>query len=126
VSAKAVYSVVASRACGNQIPCNVIPTTAARFDVVHMEAASAATKLASPPVAPQNLLTEVPVLQGIKSDTEPASTHCEALSAHAMNCSCCGGLRKPYRWHKDVNSASGSPPFRLAPAKKSAQIISKQ
>ncbi len=112
----------------NEVFFCVWSSLAAANDVVNLQLIAPATVLAFPSIALQNAFRELGVLLWI----EPNWALFPNLPAHAdcltsiKNCCCCAAGRNPKNRCNDISSTSAFPFSRFAPARKSAQIISRQ
>jgi hypothetical protein len=93
-----------------------------------LEFISPATALAFPTIPLEDFDLELAVTLGV----EPEPTSLRSLASHAerlislRNSCCCEAGRNPKNRLNDMRSRSGFPFSRFAPARKSAQIISRQ
>jgi hypothetical protein len=124
-----VQSLMAASAEGNQVQIVIVSLPAAQLLVVDLQVLSGTTDLAFPVVPTQYLFSEVFVELGIKLQTRSLgskSLH-EAFSVTSCRkaCRCSPGRNLKNR---DIvrSSMVGSSFSRFAPARKSAQIISRQ
>ncbi len=113
---------------GDEVFFLVWPSLAAANDVVNLQLIAPAAVLAFPAVALQNSLLQLVVTDGIKTKWAlfpnlPA--HADCLTS-IKNCCCCAAGRNPKNRCNDISSTSAFPFSRFAPARKSAQIISRQ
>ena len=124
-----MHSGVACRAKRNQVPLAIITGTTAKLLVVDFKIRHSATRLASPAVATQHLMAQTVVLFGIQAQA------CMLRSEHshdAFSVTWCRNVRfsLPGRNLKNRNAdckRTSELSFSIfAPAKKSAQIISRQ
>ncbi len=94
--------------------------------VMDLQLLAPATVLAFPAVAPEDLQLELVVRRTIEPPpTSTWATH--AVRRASRKNSCCSEVgRNPKNRRTDINSWRGLPLSRFAPAKKSAQIISRQ
>jgi len=118
-----------SRAEDNQILLGIMPKLAAKLFVVNLEIGHCATRLASPAVTTEHLVTQTVVLVGI----EPQACMLRSEPSHdAFSATWCRNVRfsSPGRNLKNRNAdcrrTLGFSFSRFAPAMKSAQIISRQ
>ncbi len=120
---------VAGRTKCDQVLLGIIAGLAAEFLVVNLEVGHRAARLASPAIAAQYLVAELFVLLGIKLQ---ARTFCQqpihdAFSANWSRNVFLSSPGKNLKKRKiDCSRICELPLSRLAPARKSAQIISKQ
>ena len=119
-------------ACGterNQVLLRVISRLAAMLLMMNLKARRCAAYLASPVIPLQHFFTKLFVRFGIQPQrwllwSNPIhDTLCIACSRNACRCSSGRNLKNLVM---EKSSISGSPWSRLAPARKSAQIISRQ
>jgi hypothetical protein len=117
------------RAEGNQVWLGVPTSVAPKLLVVDFEIRYRAARLTPPAIATQHLLPQLFVRGGINSHRQDLWVN-PVHDALAVRLSrkpcCCSGARNRKNLVIENNSVSGSPWSRLAPARKSAQIISKQ
>src|SRR5713101_4668150 len=120
--------VVASGADCDQILQGIVAHPTARLDVVHLKLDDAAAKLAAPPVALQHLSAQPSIGFRVKSQSRASWSkwHHEAFRTCSRNSSCFERGRNSKSRPSERSKTSGFPFSRLAPARKSAQIISKQ
>jgi len=123
-----VHPTMASRAQCDQILLGIISGSAPELKVVHLEVFGAAADLTAPTVPLQNS----PMKRSIRLRSQPnslgladGSIH-EAFLACSTNCCCCGKGSSPKRRFSDERRMPGLSSSKLAPARKSAQIISRQ
>jgi hypothetical protein len=119
-------------ACGaqcNQVLFGVLAGVAPELFVMDFQARHGATGLTPPAIATQDLLPQTLVRRGIQPQAREFRTN-RAQDAFSLRlprnaCRCSPG-RNLKNLVIENNSVSGSPLSRLAPARKSAQIISRQ
>ena len=102
---------------------------AAELPVVHLEIRHRAAGLTPPAVATQDLLTKIFVRHGIQPQAGGfRANHChDAFSRRFSRKACwCSPGKNLKKRLIEYNSVSGFWSPRLAPARKSAQIISRQ
>jgi len=124
-----VQRFVAVGAHGDEVQFVVVALLAPQFFVVDMEISSGPTELASPTIAAENLFSELIVRFGIKSQARPLRSNAvhEAFSVTSSSNACrCSPGRNLKNRDMDCSSAVGSSLSTFAPARKSAQIISRQ
>ena len=120
---------MADGAKGDQIRVVIVALLAAQLLVVDMKVLFGTTDLASPAIALQHLFSELVVWFGIKPKawllgSEPVH---EAFSVTSCRNACrCSPGRNLKNLEIDCSSRVGSSFSRFAPARKSAQIISRQ
>ena len=119
---------MASGADRDQILLGIITQPTARLHMMHLKLSDAPTKLAAPPVALQYLPAQFSIGFWVESQSRAswAKRHHEAFRTCSRNSCCLGCGRNPKSRPSEISKASGFPFSRLAPAKKSAQIISRQ
>jgi hypothetical protein len=106
----------------------VRPQPASPNYVMDLELIAPAAVLAFPAVPLQDIHLQLAVTLGVEPKPPSVSkvaTHADRLMSH-KNCCWCEAGRNPKNRRSDVNSTSGLPFSRFAPARKSAQIISRQ
>ena len=118
--------------CGterNQVLLGIVSGLASVLFMVDLKVHPRAARLASPAVPPQDLSTELLVGFRIQPQTRtfwPDRFHeARPFSCSRNACLCSPGRNLKNRWI-DCNNISGFPSSRFAPARKSAQIISRQ
>ena len=120
---------VASGAERDQILLGITSAATSDFRVVNFQIRSRSTGLASPTIASEHLQTKLFVRFRIKPQTglfRENSIH-EAFSVTSWRNACrCSPGRNLKKRASDCRSTVGSSPSRFAPARKSAQIISRQ
>jgi|SRR5712692_3102842 len=106
----------------------VIPGLTAKLFVMNLKALHAAADLTSPAISTQHLPSQLFVQLGIETQARVLSWNPvqDAFSICATNACLCSPGRNLKNLEIDCNSNSGLPLSRFAPAKKSAQIISRQ
>ncbi len=112
----------------DQVRVIIIALLAAQL-LVDLKVLFGTTDLASPSVALQHLFSELVVRLGIKPQARSLGTDLvhEAFSVTSFRKACrCSPGRDLKNLEIDCNSTVGSSFSRLAPARKSAQIISRQ
>jgi hypothetical protein len=119
---------MASRAQSDEIRFGIVTKLASGADVVHLKIGSAPAVLATPPIALKYPAPEFSI--GYWAELEPRSLGARSIHEALRICS-----RNSIFWAHGRNSMSrfreksrllGFPCSRLAPARKSAQMISKQ
>ncbi len=129
VALSAMHSGVACRAERDQIFLSIGSRMTAELPVVHFKIGHRAARLTSPAIAPQDLLSQIPIRHWIQSQAGGfwANRAHDAFSLRPPRNACrCSPGRNLKNLVIENSSVSGSPLSRLAPARKSAQIISKQ
>src|SRR6476660_191896 len=118
--------------CGtqrDQVLFRIFAALAAKFFVLHLQIHHAAAVLTSPAITPHHLLSELIVRFGIEPKPRPFGQYSVHEAFWISSC------RKACRWspgrnlknrEMDCKSTVGSSFSRFAPARKSAQIISRQ
>ena len=107
----------------------IIAALAAKFFVVNLQVRSGPATLASPAIAAQHLFSELFVRLGIKPQARLFGSNPvhEAFSVTSCRKACrCSPGRNLKNRDMDCRSTVGSSFSRFAPARKSAQIISRQ
>jgi hypothetical protein len=124
-----MHAVVTRSAQCNQILLAVIAGAASKIFMVHLKVGLSAANLATPPIALEHLITETIVLVGI----EPHGRAFRSDSSHdAFSVTYCRNVcfsspgRNLKNRNADCKRTMESSFSRFAPAKKSAQIISRQ
>ena len=119
---------VALSAQGNQILFLITTRVASKFEVVYLQILHAAAKLATPAVALQDFTTELTVRFRVQLQAWPFGSNSSqgATRTHSMNSFLCGFGRPSTSRVRADRRAFWLPVSKLAPARKSAQIISRQ
>ena len=120
---------MASGTQGDQVLFGIIAALAAKFLVVNLKIRPGAATLASPAIATKYLLPEPFVQLGIKPQARLLGSNPvhEAFSVTSCRKACrCSPGRNLKNRDMDCRSIFGSSFSRFAPARKSAQIISRQ
>jgi len=121
---------MAARTQCDQVLVVVVPLVTSETRVVNMKIGLRTTNLASPAIALQHTLAQMLVRLVVKPNAgllRLESLHDAFLSSMSSRNVCrCSDDRNRTSWKSDRNKVSGFPLSRLAPAKKSAQIISRQ
>ena len=126
---RAMQPFMAGGAQGNQVQIVIRALLAAQLLVVDLQVLSGTTDLASPAIAPQYLFSELVVWFGIKPQARSLGSNPihEAFSVTSCRKACrCSPGRNLKNRDMDCRSTVGSSLSRFAPARKSAQIISRQ
>ncbi len=124
----AVNGAVTVAAQGDHILLAVRAGVAAKYEVVDFEPFAPAAVLTTPAVTLQDLHSQVTR----SGEFLPLSILANGMFFHAEHlicwrkARCWGGRSKPKNRVAESNNMSGSPSPKFAPAKKSAQIISRQ
>ena len=119
---------MAQRAKGNQIVGRVIAQSAAGLDVMDLKILHTPTRLAAPAISLQDFTAEPAISFKVKLQPWPAGTNASqsVTCTFSRSCSRCSFGRPMASRVRQGNRASRSPASRLTPARKSAQIISRQ
>ena len=119
---------MAQRAEGNEILGSVIAQSAPWLNVMDLKILHAPARLASPAITPQDFAAELAISFGIKSQAGPlcADPLQNVTCTSSRSCFRCGLGRPTTSRVRQGNNASWLPASKLTPARKSAQIISKQ
>ena len=124
-----MYSSVALCAERDQVLFRVVAGVAAKLFVVNLQIRHRAARLTAPAIAAQHLLLKILIRKWVEPNSARIRKHRghDAVSFRPPRNAC---LCSPGRNLKNLvienNRVSGSPLSRLAPARKSAQIISRQ
>jgi len=126
----AVQLRVAFTAKSNKVPLAIIAAATAELLMMDFQIRHRAAALAAPAISPQHLLTQLLVFTRVKPDARLLRTNllhdanfCATAFRNACWCSPGKNLKKR---SMELSRTSGFPLSRFAPAKKSAQIISRQ
>jgi hypothetical protein len=114
---------------GDEVQIVVVALLAPQLLVVDMQILPGTTELASPPIARQYLFPQLVIRFGIKPQARPFGSNWlhEAFSVTSWRNACrCSPGRNLKKRDMDCSSTVGSSFSRFAPARKSAQIISRQ
>ena len=119
---------MARRAEGDQILGSVIAQSAPRLNVMDLKILHSPARLATPAVSLQNFAAELAISFRIKPQAGPlCSDPCQSVTCtSSRSCFLCGFGRPMTSRVRQGNRASRLPASKLTPARKSAQIISKQ
>jgi hypothetical protein len=111
-----------------EILSRVITQSAPRLKVMDLKILHASTRLAMPTVPLQDFTAELPISLGVKPQPRPFGTHSgqSVTCTSSRSCFRCGFGRPMTSRVRQVKRASWFPVSKLTPARKSAQIISKQ
>ena len=113
----------------DQVVLRIVTGLTAKLFVMDLQVRHGAARLTPPAIAPQHLLLQSLVRHRIQSQGRGFWTNrahdAFSLTAARNACRCSSG-RNLKNLVIENSSISGSPWSRLAPARKSAQIISKQ
>jgi hypothetical protein len=120
--------VVALGADRDQILPGIVAHPTARLHMMHLKLSDAPTKLAAPPVAIEHLPAQFSIGFRVESQSRASWARWghEAFRTCSRNSCCLGRGRNSKSRPSERSKVSGFPFSRLAPAKKSAQIISRQ
>jgi hypothetical protein len=112
----------------DQILGSVITQSAARLNVMDLKILHATARLASPAISLQNFTAKLAISLGIKSQAWSFCTDSSqnVTCTSSRSCFLCGFGRPMTSRVRQGNKASRLPASKLTPARKSAQIISKQ
>src|ERR1035441_8806917 len=112
----------------DEIVLHVIAQLAPELHVMNFQSNDGPTALAAPLVALQHRLTQPAIGFWVKTQSWAFRFRQDhvALCRPSRNCSRCGEGRSLKRRSMERSNALGSPFSRVAPARKSAQIISRQ
>ena len=124
-----MYQGMAGMAQRNEIISEVTPAMAAQLLVMDLQRFHAATGLASPSVTFKHLSLKMPVGISVQSPARllrPYPVHDAPWFSCSRKASFCACGRNLKNREIECKSNSGFPLSRFAPARKSAQIISRQ
>ena len=119
---------VTSRAERNQIFFNIPSERAPKANMVDLEIGGTTTPLTAPSIPFKYLTGKFLIGDGVQSNSRlplPWRTH-DPFATRVRNSILCGCGSRAKSRSSARSRASGFPPSRLAPARKSAQIISRQ
>jgi hypothetical protein len=119
---------VTAAAQDDEVLFAIRPQLAPPDKVVDLELISATALLTSPAITLQDFQLQLAVTLGVEPKPPSFSkvaTHADRLMSR-KNCCWCAAERNAKNRRSDVNSTSVLPFSRFAPARKSAQIISRQ
>jgi len=113
---------------GNQILGSVIAQSAAGLDVMDLKIFHTPTRLAAPAISLQDFVAELAISFKVKLQAWPSGTNPGQSVTRTSSRSCfLSGFARPSASRvRQGNRASRVPTSRLTPARKSAQIISRQ
>ncbi len=113
---------------GDQILGSVIAQLAARLNVMNLKTLDAPARLATPAVSVQDFQAELAITFRVKPHSWLFGTHPRqsVTWTSSSNCFLSGFGRPITNRVREGNKASRFPASKLTPARKSAQIISKQ
>jgi hypothetical protein len=119
---------MAGRAEGNQILGSVIAQSAPPLNVMDLKILPAPAPLASPAISLQDFTAELTIGFWIKPQARPhgADPFQNVTCTSSRSCFLCGFGRPMTSRVRQGKRASRLPASKLTPARKSAQIISKQ
>jgi hypothetical protein len=118
----AMQSCMASRTECNQVLLGIGPAVTTELLVVHFEFTHCAAKLTPPSISGQDPFTDKFVFAWIDS----LPSHAIDSQTHALRFRLCSGVKNWTKRKTHRSSTAGLLPSRFAPARKSAQIISRQ
>jgi len=125
-----MYLVMTICAQRNQVLLTIVSLTTSETHVVDLEILARAADLTLPTIALQHPLAQLLVRHGVEPHSGPFWKRAAHDAFSWTNCSrnicLCWVGRNLTNWKIDCRSASGVALSRFAPARKSAQIISKQ
>jgi len=127
VRAITVNDSVAGGAQGDEILLAILTLPAPELDVMDLEIRYGSARLASPPIALQHSYAELLIGMGIQASSLvlPQPSHAAWATARRNSCFSASGSRRNKR-SMENSSTLGLPFSSCAPARKSAQIISRQ
>ena len=119
---------VAVCAEGDEVPLCIVAQMAAWFDMVNLETSGATAYLATPLVSRQNFTAKSAISFRLKPQPGPLRTHASqtATCTVSNNCFLCGAESPRIIRVKAASNVPSLPVIKLTPARKSAQIISRQ
>jgi hypothetical protein len=119
---------MARHAKGDQIFGNIIATSASRLNVMDLKTLHSPAPLATPAISLQDFSAELAISFWIKPQAGPLGTDPRQSVTWTFSMSCLiFGFGRPMTSRvRQGNRASWLPASKLTPARKSAQIISKQ
>ena len=119
---------MARRAEGDQILGSVIAQSAPRLNVMDLKIFHAPARLATPAVSLQDFTAELAISFRVKPQAGPLCTdpRQSVTCTSSRSCFLCGFGRPMTSRVRQGNRASRLPASKLTPARKSAQIISRQ
>ena len=119
---------MALRAEGDQIFRGIITQTTPRLNVVDLKIFRSSAELAAPAIPLQYLTAELAIRLGLKLQAWSLGSNHRygATRTFARSCSRCNTGRPSNSRVRENSRVSWSPVSKLTPARKSAQIISKQ
>jgi len=119
---------MARRAEGNQILGNIIAKSAPLLNVMDLKTFHSPARLTAPAISLQNFATELAISFWIKPQSGPFGTDsCQSVTrTFSRSCLIFGFGRPTTSRVRHGSRASWLPASKLTPARKSAQIISKQ
>jgi hypothetical protein len=118
----AVQSRMASFTKCNQVLLGIGASMTTKLLVMHLELAHCAAILTSPSISAQDPFTD----EFVFAWTDSLPSHAIDSQTHALRFRLFSGVKNWTKRKTHRSSTSGLLPSRLAPAKKSAQIISRQ
>jgi hypothetical protein len=124
-----MHDVMAGSTQRDQIFFGIVARLATKFFVMNLEVGPGAARLAPPPVATQHLLAEMVVVLRIEPQPRllwPDPLHATFSATESKNTFLSSPGRNWKNRSADCKRISGFSLSRFAPARKSAQIISRQ
>ena len=111
----------------DEIFFGIIPELAARSDVVNLKIARCAAILAAPPIAREHFAGELAIRVGFKAQSRPFRFESDQDCSSRSRATAAAALREEWRSAERAPRTTylPAPGSRLAPARKSAAIISK-
>jgi hypothetical protein len=125
---KSVNVLVALDTKSYEILSRIIAQAAARLNVMDLKIIHSPARLASPAISLQNFTPQLAISFGLEPQAWPfrADPHYSVTCKFSSNCFLSGFARLMTSRVRQGNKASRLPASKLTPARKSAQIISKQ
>jgi hypothetical protein len=122
-----VDALVAGGAQSDEILLAIVTLPAPELDVMDLEIRHRSAGLASPPIATQHSYAQLLIGMGIQASSRvlPQASHAAWATARRNSCFSASGSRRNKR-SMENSSTLGLPFSSCAPARKSAQIISRQ
>jgi hypothetical protein len=119
---------MARRAEGDQILGRIIAQSAPPLNMMDLKFLHAPARLTTPPISLQNFLAELAISSRFKPQARPfcADFFQNVTWTSSRSCFLCGFGRSITSRVRHGNKASWLPASKLTPARKSAQIISRQ
>jgi len=113
----------------DQVQCRIRATVTAKILMMNFQVGPRAAGLTAPTIASEHLLAKVLVGFGLESQPrllQSNAVHDALGRIDSRNVCFCSSGSNPKNLFIEKSRVSGSPLSRLAPARKSAQIISRQ